>query len=276
MNWGILLSAVAALGAGSVSAWGLLAIGDAAARFRRFRYANPAEAFLSRDDEPANEFAQEDLYGLRGIPWALWRIAGALAGALLAYLLLAERNPILAGLGLAGAFAPRLIRAYLVRRRKVDIDRQVRDLIFLLRPALSLRGGLRPALEDAGGRLEPGVVRDRLQHHLERAFAIDPASVIEGLARDTRSVELDNLLLGIRAANKGGMGFGEAVIRAAEEGGERIREEARIAIEETPVRLLIPMLLLLVPPFLVLALYPLLARLLALLNAPVGGIGGGW
>jgi hypothetical protein len=276
VNWGILLSAVAALGAGSVSAWGLLEIGYVAARFRRFRYANPAEAFLNRDDEQADEFAQEDLYGLRGIPWTLWRIAGALAGALLAYLLLAERNPILAVLGLAGAFAPRLIRAYLVRRHKVDIDRQVRDLIFLLRPALSLRGGLRPALEDAGGRLEPGVVRDRLQHHLERAFAIDPASVIEGLARDIRSAELDNLLLGIRAANKGGMGLGEAVIRAAEEGGERIPEEARIAIEETPVRLLIPMLLLLVPPFLVLALYPLLARLLALLNAPVGGIGGGW
>ena len=40
--------------------------------------------------------------------------------------------------------------------------------------------------------------------------------------------------------------------------------------------MIIPMLLLLVPPFLVLALYPLLARLLALLSAPMGSAGGLW
>lgn len=276
MNWGILLSAAAAVGVGSISAWGLLAVGDVTARFRRFRYLNPAQAFLSRDDERADEFTEEDLYGLRGIPWTLWRIVGAVAGVVLTYLLLAERNPILAVLGLGGAFAPRLIRAYLVRRRQVDVDRQVRDFIFLLRPALALHGGLRPALEDVAERLEPGVTRDRLRHRLERSFAVDPAAVVEGLAKDVRSTELDNLLLGITAARKGGMGFGEAVIRAADAAGERIYEEARIAIEETPVRLLIPMLLLLVPPFLILALYPLLARLLALLSAPVGSVGGGW
>jgi hypothetical protein len=276
MNWGILLGAIAAIGAGSVSAWGLLVVGDVAMRFRRFRYANPAQAFLSKDEERTEAFTEEDLYGLRGIPWTLWRIVGAAAGVALVYLLLAERNPILALLGMGGAFAPRLIRAYLVRRRKVDVDRQVRDFIFLLRPALALHGGLRPALEDVAARLEAGVIRLRLRHHLERSFSVDPAAIVEGLAQDVRSAELDNLLLGITAARKGGMGFGEAVIRAADAAGERIREEARIAIEETSVRLLIPMLLLLVPPFLILALYPLLARLLALLSAPVGSVGGGW
>ena len=276
MNLGILLAAAAALGTGLLSAWGLLAVGDVALRFRRFRYANPAEAFLRRDDEQAEAFTEEDLYGLRGIPWGLWRIAGAVVGTALAYLLLAERNPIFAVLGLAGAFAPRLLRAFLVRRRQVDVDRQVRDFIFLLRPALSVLGGLRPALEEVAERLEPGVVRERLRYHLERAFSVDPASVVQDLAGGIRSGELENLLLGITAAQKGGMGYGEAVIRAAEEASERIREEARIAIEETPVRMIIPMLLLLVPPFLVLALYPLLARLLALLSAPAGSAGGLW
>jgi Flp pilus assembly protein TadB len=259
-----------------MSAWGLLAVGDVALRFRRFRYANPAEAFLRRDDNQAEAFTEDDLYGLRGVPWTLWRIAGAVVGTTLAYLLLAERNPLFAALGLAGAFAPHLLRAYLVRRRQVDVDRQVRDFIFLLRPALSVLGGLRPALEEVAARLEPSVVRERLCYHLERAFSVDPASVVQDLAQDIRSEELENLLLGITAAQKGGMGYGEAVIRAAEEASERIREEARIAIEETPVRMIIPMLLLLVPPFLVLALYPLLARLLALLNAPAGSAGGLW
>ena len=276
MNWGILLGAITAIGAGSISAWGLLVIGDVAGRFRRFRYINPAQAFLSRDGERTDEFTAEDLYGLRGVPWTLWRIAGAVIGTTLAYLLLAERNPLFAALGLAGAFAPRLLRAYLVRRRQVDVDRQVRDFIFLLRPALSALGGLRPALEEVAARLEPGVVRGRLHYHLERAFSVDPASVVQDLARDIRSEELENLLLGITAAQKGGMGYGEAVIRAAEEASEHVREEARIAIEETPVRMIIPMLLLLVPPFLVLALYPLLARLLALLSAPTGSAGSLW
>ncbi len=276
MNWGILLSATAAVGVGSLSAWGLLIVGDVAGRFRRFRYANPAQAFLSKDDERADEFTEEDLYRLRGIPWTLWRIAGAASGVALAYLLLAERSPLLAVLGLGGAFAPRLIRAFLVRRRKVDVDRQVRDFIFLLRPALALHGGLRPALEDTAERLEPGVARDRLRHHLERSFAVDPAAIVEGLAADLRSAELDTLLLGITAARKGGLGFGEAVMGAAEEASERMGEQARIAIEETPMRLLIPMLLLLVPPFLILSLYPLLARLLALLSAPTGGAMSGW
>ncbi|MBN1937189.1 MAG: hypothetical protein JW934_21195 [Anaerolineae bacterium] len=271
MNWGILLGTAAAIGTGSISAWGLLAVSDVAARFRRFRYLNPAQTFLT--DERADEFTEEDLYGLRGIPWTLWRIVGAAAGVALAYLLLAERSPVLALLGLACAFAPRLIRAYLVRRRRVEIDRQVRDLIFLLRAALSVLDGLRPALEEAAARMEAGVTGDRLRFHLERSFAVDPSAVVEELARDIRSAELDNLLLGITAARRGGLTYGDAVIDAADQASERIRESARIDIEETPMRLLIPMLLLLLPPFLVLSLYPLLARLMALLNAPAGAPG---
>ncbi|MBN1137211.1 MAG: hypothetical protein JXM73_11535, partial [Anaerolineae bacterium] len=173
MNWGVLLGGITAIGVGSISAWGLLIVGDVIGRFHRIRatgtvaYANPSEVFLLA--EPVDEFTEEDLYGLRGIPWTLWRIVGAAVGVALAYLLLAERNPILALLGLGGALAPRLIRAYLVRRCKVDVDRQVRDFIFLLRPALALHGGLRPALEDVATRLEAGVIQLRLRHHLERA-----------------------------------------------------------------------------------------------------------
>lgn len=275
MNWGIPLSVFAAIGTGSISAWGLLAVGDVAGRFRRFRYINPAQAFHHHDEQP-EAFTEDDLYGLRGISWDLWRIAGAVVGVALAYLLLAERNPVFAAFGLGGVFAPRLIRAYMVRRRKVEVDRQVRDFIFLLRPALALHGGLRPALEEVAGRLDASVVRNRLRFHLERAFVADPAQVVEDLAADIHSAELGNLLLGITAAKKGGMSFGEAVIRASEESGEHIREDARIAIEETPMRLLLPMLLFMLPPFLVLSLYPLLARLMALLSSPAGGAMSGW
>lgn len=275
MNWGIGLSSVAAVGIGSLLAWLLLAMGDVLQRLGRFRVLNPAQMFLTREN-PGRQFTQDDLYGLGHIPWTLWRLIGALFGVALSYLLLAERNPALSILGLAGAFAPRLIRAYLVRRRKVDVDRQVRDFIFLLRPALALHGGLRPALEMVAERLEPGVVRDRLHHHLERSFAGDPTAVIQGLAHDLDSAELNDLLLGVTAARKGGLSFNDAVVGSADAAAERMDEQAHIAIEETPMRLLIPMLILLTPPFLVLSLYPLLARLLALLSSPAGGMMGGW
>ena len=277
MNWGILLGALTAVSAGAFSTWGLLALGDVAGRFRRFQsVANPAQRFFTAEQTPLDVFTDDDLYGLRGMPWPLLRVAGAALGVALVWMLLGERNPVLSVLGLGGLFAPRLLRAYLVRQGQIGIDRQVRNLIFLLRGALSVLNGLRPALEEVSRRLEPGVVQARLHYHLERAFAADPSVVIENLARDIHSEELDHLLLGITAARKGSMGYTEAVIEAADEAGERINEQARVAIEETPMRLLIPMLLLLLPPFLVLSLYPLLARVMALLSAPAGGALGGW
>ena len=276
MNWGILLGAIAAIGAGSISTWGLLALGDVAGRFRRFRsVANPAQRFFDAEQAASDEFTDDDLYGLRGIPWPLLRVAGAGLGVALTWMLLGERNPALSVLGLGGILAPRLIRAYLVRQGQIEIDRQVRSLIFLLRAALAVFGGLRPALEEVARRLEPGVVQSRLGHHLERSFAADPATAIEHLAGDIHSEELDHLLLGITAARRGSMGYTEAVVEAADEAGERINEQARVAIEETPMRLLIPMLLLLLPPFLVLSLYPLLARVMALLATP-GSMPGGF
>jgi hypothetical protein len=56
VNWGILLGVFAAIGTGSISAWGLLAVGSVAGRFRRFRYVNPAQMFHSKDDEHPEAF----------------------------------------------------------------------------------------------------------------------------------------------------------------------------------------------------------------------------
>jgi Flp pilus assembly protein TadB len=269
MNWGVLLAASAALGTGSLTVWIAQTTRSILQRFLRFR-ASPIEG-LSELELSEEAFAEEDLYGLRGISWEMWQITGALLGAALAYLLLAERNAYLAIVGLGGAFVPRLVRSFLVRRRRGHVDRQIRDFIFLLRPAIGMRGGLHPALEDVCRRLAPGVVRARLMVHLDRSFSTDPVDVIEALGDDVRSPEMERLLLGIRAARKGGMSYAEAIVMAAEEAKERMLEEAKLAIEETPVRLLIPMLILLLPPILVLLLHPLVARLLALMAMPGTG-----
>lgn len=261
MNAGIFLTLVAGLGMGATTAWGLLALGNLTTRWRRFRVVSLPSVRAAED-----RFTREDLYSPDGIPWELWQLVGAATGVLLAYLLLGERNPALAVLGLGGALAPRSARSILIRRAKAQIDRQSRELIFLLRSAIAMRGGLRPALEDVAGRSGEGVVVERLRHHLDHA--ISPEQALERLATELRTREMQDLLLGIRAARAGGMSYREAVTQAAEEATERIREEARVAIEEAPIRLIVPMLLLLFPPILVLITYPLLARVLAALSMP--------
>jgi hypothetical protein len=212
VNWAIVLLTLAALGTGSLIAGGALIVSATAAHIGRSRCRNPAEAFLSGGDGCADVFTEDDLYGLRGISWTLWGIVGALTGVVLAYLLLGEHNAALALIGLVGAFAPSLVRAYLIRRHRARISRHVRAFISLLRRALSLGNGLRSALQDAVGLLELGVVRERLRHHLGRPFVVDPVDVVKDLAKDIPSAELDSLVMGIVAARKARSGWGENVL----------------------------------------------------------------
>jgi hypothetical protein len=213
VNWTILLLALVALGIGSLVAGGTLVASAMSAHTRRPGCANPAETFLHSGDGRADAFTKEDLYALRGVPWTLWGTVGTLTGVLLAYLLLARYNAVFALVGLVGASVPRLVRAYLVRRRRTQTNRHVGEFVSLLGRALCLGGGLGPALQDIVGLLEPGVLRERLQHHLERAVTPDPTDVIKRLALDIRSAQLDTLIVGIEAARKAREGCSETVTR---------------------------------------------------------------
>jgi hypothetical protein len=130
----------------------------------------------------------------------------------MAYLLLGESNAAFTPVGLVGACIPPLIRAYLIRRRRARIYRHVRAFISFLRRALSLGARLRPALQDTVGLLEPGVVRERLRYHLGRPSVIEPLNVIQNLARDTRSAELDSFVMGIEAVRRGRVGWSETIL----------------------------------------------------------------
>ena len=195
---GTIWMAMAALGIGSLVTIGATRARAAAAYIVRSRSESPAEVFLDKRDG-RQEFTEEDLYGLGHVPWTLWGIISAFAGAVLAYVLVGELSPTVAIWGVAGILIPRLVRAYLICRRQSDINRQVHDLVSLLWRALALGSELDPALHEIARLLRPGVVRERLQYHLEQSNAIDPIHAIERLARDIRSAELDSLALGVRA-----------------------------------------------------------------------------
>ena len=197
--------ATVALFMGSLAAVGIgLARARAARRVRSRR--NPAEAFLGGNDG-RQEFTEDNLYGLGHVPWTLWGSLAFLAGALLAYHLVRELAPVLVIWGVAGVLISRLVRACLITRRQADIDRQVRDFVSLVWRALALSSEPGPALNEIAKLLRPGLVHERLQFHLECSYALDPAHILERLARDLRAVELEGLALGVRAAARADQGY---------------------------------------------------------------------
>ncbi len=260
----VAIALAAAIGTGAGMAWILLALEELARHITHLtlpRHRKVLEKLLGGRARQEEKF---DPYGVAGVNWEMWRIAGAAVGYALAYA--AVGNPVVATFGLAGAFVPRLVEGFVVRRRRMEIAQQVREFIFLLRAALTMHGGLRPALEETAASLEGGIVKERLAYHLERARLAE--EVMARMASDLRSKELKALVERVKAARQGGLGLEEAISMVAEELCREMVQEAEFAIREAPIRLLIPMLFLLLPPIFILALYPIVARLLAL----IGGV----
>lgn len=258
---GALIAVLTGIGAGTGAYWLLSTLGELAGRaffFRRKRIL----AELQRKEE-AKPF---DPYGVEGVRWELWQLVGMAAGVFLAYLLLAERSPYLSVFGVAGVYAPRLVRIVMERNARMRVLAQVRDFVFLLRSGLAMTGGLRPALEVVLEHLPDGVLRERLRYHLDATFLAEEA--LEKLAEDLRSEELAGLLERVEAAREGGESFEAALRKVAEDVEEEMAQRAEYAVSEAPVRLLLSVMVLMFPPVLVVALYPVVARLLALLKGP--------
>ena len=260
---GVLIAALAAAGGFNV----MMSVADGMAMVLERIFVFSRRRLWIREQEDRARF---DPYGLDHVPWDVLRLGAALAGVGLAALLFWERGPYLAALGLGAGYIPSLVRVYLLRRRMAVVDGQVRHLIRALGSSLRPCGGLSPALV-AIAPLMDNPVGQRLAFHLGVKSGQE---ALEALAADFRSERLAEL-----ARRLGEAGIG---IRAPEEILQETMEafqrdslaRAREAIGAAPIRLLIPMLFFLIPPILVLILYPPVARLIALIShAGSGGVG---
>lgn len=213
-----------------------------------------------------------DPYGLDRVPWEALRLVGAALGVGLAAALFWERNPVLALVGLLGGFVPSLLRNYLLRRAQQLQEAQVRHFLRFLRSSSTLYGGIMPALR-AVARYGQGVVLLRLQVQLRVALTADEA--LGRLAADLRSPTLQALTQRLSEAHDGRARPEDVLATLLTQAEQDALAAAKVAIGSAPMRLLIPMLILMVPPILILALYPPVARLLALLTT-TGGAGVIW
>lgn len=217
---------------------------------------------------PVLDLLPEDEYlGLPRLNWHLLQLAGAVAGVLALSLVFSETTPQFALAGLAGGLVPGLVRRQITERAREQHLGAVRDFVTALRLLVSMGDTLSRSLMRLAEGEERSLFDRRLRHHVATRLASSPEVVIEALAHDFRSPELENLLLRLRASQKGGLSGGEAVRSTAEEVEAEMAERAELAIEEAPTKLVLPMLVGLFPTILVLLLYPLANAFLAGLSA---------
>jgi len=160
-------------------------------------------------------------------------------------------------LGLLAGLFPLLWRRRQLAQARLTTRQQIAELIEDLRLRLAFSGTLGAALalivDDAD---RSGVVMDRLRLHRDRLALEGPEAVLQRLADELRSRELRLLLARVRAARLGGGSTVEALRAAADDVAAEITRQVEAEIEGAPLRLVFPMLILLLPPVLALALYP--------------------
>jgi hypothetical protein len=263
---GVLLAGLLAVGALNLVLGFGDTIGQLLERLFLFTRRPVLQIVEEREDGSREAF---DPYGLDHVPWEILRLASAGAGVGFAALLFWERSPYLAILGLAGGYVPSMVRAYLLRRAKRRVDVEVRHFLRTLKGLVPAYGGLYPALR-AVSDVQGGLVEERLKRHMRTGK--NAIEILAALADDLRAEQLEILASRLQEAQEG-LDQPDEVLRDAL---ERIEQEVFRATKEAiggaPIRLLIPMLILMVPPVLILALYPPVARMMALIAGAGPGV----
>lgn len=207
----------------------------------------------------------------------IYLLASCLGFGLTFVLLEGERLTLRALLGLGAFLLPYLWK----RERIVDLQweyaRQVQSLIIRLRMDVSLGRTLSQALEAVAMEAEDSqgesgsveseaaqLFRRRVVYHIRTLQSLArPERVLSALARDFKSEILNSLLVKIDAAQLGGATYGEALAEAVDETMASRLANARLAIQEAPMKLLLPMLVGLFPPPIMLMMLPVVTRVLA-------------
>lgn len=158
--------------------------------------------------------------------------------------------------GLAAAVAPLVWKHRRLAQARLDVRRQLAHLIEDMRLRLALNVSLGTVLHVVAAERRGGIVGERLWLHRHLITIAGPEALLERLARELRSAELQMLLRRLSAARQGGASYGEALRAAAAEVTAEVLRKAELEVEAAPLRLMFPMLVLLLPPILALLLYP--------------------
>jgi hypothetical protein len=140
---------------------------------------------------------------------------------------------------------------------------EIRDFLVGLQLALSLEESLVGALNQMAEQFaDQSVFGQRLMSHVQSKAAISPEEVLKGLAEDFQSEQLRDAMTRLTLAREGGMSYARAMTLSVEAVEHEIRAEVEQEIQRAPIALLIPMAVGVFLPGLVLAIYPLVTRVI--------------
>jgi len=270
MNVQVLVLGVAGLaGAG---AWLMLAaVGQTCVamldRVRSYRRSRAAQQ-LARYHATAPVAALPDhvLYGYPDLAWPALGIGLAVVGSL----------ALLPVLGFPGALvaivlerAPYLARGLLQREGRARLRLRIRDFVDDLREAVAIHGSLGKALDALvaiqGARTDAlALVLTRRTR--SRSAQLSADQVLDGMAADLKSPDMREVAAQVRLALAGGMDLAAALAAVADTLSEVIAAEVNVRLQAAPNTYILPMVLFMFGPLLILLLYPVALRVVALIT----------
>jgi len=206
------------------------------------------------------------LYGYPDISWGAAGIGLAAVGFV----------ALLPVLGFPGALVavvlervPYLVRGQLVREGRARLRLRLRDFVDDLREAIAIHGSLGKALDALvamqGARTD-AVALALVRRARSRSAQLSADQVLDGMAADLKSPDMREVAAQVRLALAGGMDLARALDTVAETLSEVIAAEVNVRLQAAPNTYVMPMVLFMFGPLLLLMLYPVALRVVALIT----------
>ncbi len=241
-----------------------VALFDRVGSYRRSRAAQQ----LARYQATATTAALPDhvLYSYPDLAWSALGIGLAVVGCL----------ALLPVLGFPGALvavvlerAPYLVRGQLQREGQARLRLRIRDFVDDLREAVAIHGSLGKALDAlvaAQGERSDALALVLARRSASRSAQLSADQVLDGMAVDLKSPDMREVAAQVRLALAGGMDLAEALAAVADTLSEVIAAEVNVRLQAAPNTYILPMVLFMFGPLLILMLYPVALRVVALIT----------
>jgi hypothetical protein len=269
--------------AGELLTWGIAGVAGAGAwlllyvlgqtgvslvgRVRLYRHAHAVRQLARYQAAPTLAGLPDHvLYGYPAISWSALGLGLAAVGFL----------ALLPVLGFPGALvavvlerAPLLVRGQLQREGQARLRLRLRDFVDDLREAVAIHGSLGKALDalvaTQGARTD-AIALALARRARSRSAQLSADQVLDGMAADLKSPDMREVAAQVRLALAGGMDLARALDAVAETLSEVIAAEVHVRLQAAPNTYVLPMVLFMFGPLLVLLLYPVALRVVALIT----------
>jgi len=268
----VLLMTLGVAGLAGAGAWLVLAalgqvcvaLLDRVGSYRRSRAAQQLVRYQAT--APAAALPDHVLYGYPDLAWSALGVGLAVIGCL----------ALLPVLGFPGALvavvlerAPYLVRGQLQREGQARLRLRIRDFVDDLREAVAIHGSLGKALDAlvaAQGERSDALALVLARRSASRSAQLSADQVLDGMAADLKSPDMREVAAQVRLALAGGMDLAEALAAVADTLSEVIAAEVNVRLQAAPNTYILPMVLFMFGPLLILMLYPVALRVVALIT----------